>query len=40
MEARPGVTEVIRRVVYGGDATQARSAGELLSWAAIQSVEW
>jgi len=40
MQAQPGVTEIIRRVVYGGDETQTRSAGELISWAAIQNVDW
>ncbi len=40
MEAQPGTPQVVKRVLYGGDDTQTRSAGELISWASIQSVDW
>lgn len=40
LKAEPGAPEVIRRVVYGGDESQRRSAGEIVPWAQIQSVAW
>ncbi|NOY94321.1 MAG: ATP-binding protein [Deltaproteobacteria bacterium] len=40
MKTQPGAPGVTRRVVYGGDEAQLRSAGELIPWAQIQSVDW
>jgi len=33
-------TNIEKRVVFGGDQRQRRSAGELLPWSAIHEVDW
>ena len=40
MQTQPGAPEVTRRVIYGGKETHTRSGVELISWDAIQSVDW
>jgi predicted AAA+ superfamily ATPase len=38
---RLGVTpQVLRRLVYGGDTSQRRSAAELVGWSDVASIEW